>query len=219
MSVISAHGQADGDTLFLFNYRSDRMREISTVLGRLDKPVDVDIPKDLVRSLRTVYFCDNLRTRQHITTMSRYNAEFPFPVAYPPQAMTNVLAEWLSKHGIRQAHIAGLSRITACLSSCLMSSLYVHTETEKYAHVTFFFNGGVEKQFEEEERHMIESPKVATYDKLPKMSVQGVANKVAEVVGAGKHEFVMCNFAPPDMVSASCFGRFLSYRSLFGVLR
>jgi len=152
----------DDDTLFLFNYRSDRMREISTVLGRLDKPVDVEIPKDL-----------------HITTMSRYNAEFPFPVAYPPQAMTNVLAEWLSKRGIKQAHIA---------------------ETEKYAHVTFFFNGGVEKQFEGEERHMIASPKVATYDKLPRMSVQGVADQVAEVVRADKHDFVMCNFAPPDMV-------------------
>jgi len=152
----------DGDTLFLFNYRSDRMREISTVLGRLDKPVEIELPKDL-----------------HITTMSRYNANFPFPVAYPPQGMTNVLSDWLSQHNIKQAHIA---------------------ETEKYAHVTFFFNGGIEKQFEGEERHMIESPKVATYDKLPKMSVQGVADKVAEVVRAGKHEFIMCNFAPPDMV-------------------
>lgn len=74
-------------------------------------------------------------------------------------------------------------------------------ETEKYAHVTFFFNGGVEKQFENEERHMISSPKVATYDKDPKMSVQGVADKVAELVKKGEHEFVMCNFAPPDMVS------------------
>lgn len=74
-------------------------------------------------------------------------------------------------------------------------------ETEKYAHVTFFFNGGVEKQFENEERHMISSPKVATYDKDPKMSVQGVADKVAELVKNGEHEFVMCNFAPPDMVS------------------
>lgn len=77
---------------------------------------------------------------------------------------------------------------------------YVSVETEKYAHVTFFFNGGVEQQFEGEERHMIDSPKVATYDKLPKMSVQGVADKVAEVVKTNKHEFVMCNFAPPDMV-------------------
>jgi len=111
--------------------------------------------------------------------MSRYNAEFPFPVAFPPQAMTNVLAEWLSKQGVSQAHIA---------------------ETEKYAHVTFFFNGGLEKQFPAEERHMIASPKVATYDKQPGMSAQGVADKVAEVVKSKKHEFVMCNFAPPDMV-------------------
>lgn len=113
--------------------------------------------------------------------MSRYNAEFPFPTAYPPQAMTNVLAEWLAKKGVKQAHIA---------------------ETEKYAHVTFFFNGGVEKQFESEERHMIPSPKVATYDKQPPMSVQAVADKVADVVRSKKNEFVMCNFAPPDMVSA-----------------
>lgn len=111
--------------------------------------------------------------------MSKYKAEFGFPVAFPPQPMTNVLAEWLSKQGISQAHIA---------------------ETEKYAHVTFFFNGGVEKQFPREERHMIPSPKVATYDLQPEMSAQGVADKVAEVVLSEKHEFVMCNFAPPDMV-------------------
>ena len=111
--------------------------------------------------------------------MSRYNAEFPFPVAFPPQQMTNVLAEWLSKEGLSQAHIA---------------------ETEKYAHVTFFFNGGVEKQFPSEERHLIASPKVATYDLQPPMSAQEVADKVAEVVASKKHEFVMCNFAPPDMV-------------------
>lgn len=73
-------------------------------------------------------------------------------------------------------------------------------ETEKYAHVTFFFNGGVEKQFDGEQRHMIPSPKVATYDKQPEMSVQGVADKVAEVLKEKKYDFVMCNFAPPDMV-------------------
>lgn len=111
--------------------------------------------------------------------MSRYNAEFPFPVAFPPQAMTNVLAEWFAKQGISQAHIA---------------------ETEKYAHVTFFFNGGAEKQFSGEERFMVASPKVATYDLQPQMSAQEVADKVAEVVASKKHEFVMCNFAPPDMV-------------------
>ncbi|KAF9523942.1 phosphoglycerate mutase [Crepidotus variabilis] len=152
----------DEDTLFFFNYRSDRMREISSVFGLPDKPMEVTIPQDL-----------------HISTMSRYNAEFPFAVAFPPQAMTNVLAEWLAKQKTKQAHIA---------------------ETEKYAHVTFFFNGGVEKQFDEETRHMIPSPKVATYDKQPSMSAQGVADKVAEVLAEGDQDFVMCNFAPPDMV-------------------
>ncbi|EGN93525.1 hypothetical protein SERLA73DRAFT_78418 [Serpula lacrymans var. lacrymans S7.3] len=152
----------ESDTLFFFNYRSDRMREIATLLGKLDTPIELDIPKDL-----------------HISTMSRYNAEFPFTVAFPPQAMTNVLAEWLGKQGVKQSHIA---------------------ETEKYAHVTFFFNGGVEKQYPLEERHMIPSPKVATYDLEPGMSVQNVADKVAEVLKNGENEFVMCNFAPPDMV-------------------
>ncbi|KAK8845546.1 2,3-bisphosphoglycerate-independent phosphoglycerate mutase [Kwoniella newhampshirensis] len=151
-----------GDTLFMFNYRSDRMREITSVLGLPDKPMDVEVPEDLT-----------------ITTMSKYNAEFPFKIAFPPQAMTNVLAEWLGKQGVKQCHIA---------------------ETEKYAHVTFFFNGGVEKQFENESREMIPSPRVATYDKQPEMSVQAVADKVGEIVKSNEFEFVMCNFAPPDMV-------------------
>jgi len=152
----------DNDTLFFFNYRSDRMREIVTVFGLPDKPMEVDVPKNL-----------------SITTMSRYNNDFPFHIAFPPLGMANVLAEWLSKQGVKQAHIA---------------------ETEKYAHVTFFFNGGVEKQFENEVRHMIPSPKVATYDLQPRMSVQGVADKVVSVLKEGDCEFVMCNFAPPDMV-------------------
>jgi 2,3-bisphosphoglycerate-independent phosphoglycerate mutase len=93
--------------------------------------------------------------------------------------MGNVLAEWLGKQGVKQSHIA---------------------ETEKYAHVTFFFNGGVEKQFPGEERDMIPSPRVATYDLDPKMSAAEVGEKVAERIGEGKFEFVMNNFAPPDMV-------------------
>lgn len=86
---------------------------------------------------------------------------------------------------------------------CDFSLLILFPETEKYAHVTFFFNGGVEKQFEQEDRELIPSPKVATYDKQPEMSAQGVADKVAETVAGGKYDFVMCNFAPPDMVSCS----------------
>jgi len=129
--------------------------------------------------------------------MARYNAEFPFAVAFPPQAMTNVLAEWLSKKGLKQAHIAGR---TSCIIVDDFTTDPIALETEKYAHVTFFFNGGVEKQFEQEMRHMIPSPKVATYDMQPEMSAQGVADKVVEVLATGEQDFVMCNFAPPDMV-------------------
>ncbi|KAI7219148.1 phosphoglycerate mutase 2 [Hortaea werneckii] len=111
--------------------------------------------------------------------MTRYKTDFTFPVAFAPQVMDDVLADWLSKKGIKQSHIA---------------------ETEKYAHVTFFFNGGVEVQYEGEERDMIASPKVPTYDKEPKMSAMGVAERMCERIKEGKFEFVMNNFAPPDMV-------------------
>lgn len=151
------------DTLFFFNYRSDRVREITQILGVDQSPLpDVKIPTGL-----------------HITTMTRYNPQYTFPVAFAPQKMTDVLAEWLGKKNIKQRHIA---------------------ETEKYAHVTFFFNGGVEKQFSGEERDMIPSPKVATYDQDPKMSVHGVADKVIERIAEKTYPFVMCNLAPPDMV-------------------
>lgn len=80
----------DNDTIYCFNYRSDRMREISSVLGVEPKPMEVDVPKSL-----------------GITTMSTYNSEFPFDVAFPPQRMTNVMAEWLAKQGCNQCHIAG----------------------------------------------------------------------------------------------------------------
>ncbi|KZT02217.1 uncharacterized protein LAESUDRAFT_815426 [Laetiporus sulphureus 93-53] len=126
------------------------------MLGLPDKPVEVDVPKDLLSSIST--------------PMPQCNAEFPLPVAFPPQSMTNILAGWLANQGIKQAHVA---------------------ETQKNAPVTFFFNGGFEKQYYNEERHMISSPKVTTYDEDPKMSVQAVTNKVAEVIRKGDKEFVI----------------------------
>lgn len=155
---------ADDDTLFFFNYRSDRVREAVQLIGDFDRSVlpDFKFPKNL-----------------SITTMTRYNTAFKFPIAFPPVSMDNVLADWLGKQGVKQCHVA---------------------ETEKYAHVTFFFNGGVEKQFEGEERELIQSPKVATYDLEPKMSAMKVAEKLCERIKEGKFEFLMNNFAPPDMV-------------------
>ena len=119
--------------------------------------------------------------------MTQYRAEHGHPVISPPQPLNNVLAEWLSRHGFGQAHIAGIYAVFCFL------------ETEKYAHVTFFFNGGQEGEFAGEQRVLIPSPKVATYDLAPAMSVLEVAAAVAACVGSGV-EFVMCNLAPPDMV-------------------
>ncbi|KAI5292311.1 hypothetical protein KEM52_006451 [Ascosphaera acerosa] len=158
----------DGDTCFFFNYRSDRVREIVQLLGGVDRSVmpashaGFPFPRDV-----------------HLTTMTQYKTDFPFPIAFPPQHMGNVLAEWLATQRLRQCHIA---------------------ETEKYAHVTFFFNGGVEKQFPGEERELIPSPRVATYDLQPTMSAFAVAEKMAERLEHGGFDFVMNNFAPPDMV-------------------
>lgn len=154
----------DGDTLFFFNYRSDRVREITQLIGDVDRSPRPDFP-----------YPKNIS----ITTMTQYKGDYPFPIAFPPQHMGNVLAEWLGKQGVKQCHVA---------------------ETEKYAHVTFFFNGGVEKQFDGEERELIPSPRVATYDKDPKMSAGPVGEKLAERIAEGKFEFLMNNFAPPDMV-------------------
>ncbi|ORZ05030.1 2,3-bisphosphoglycerate-independent phosphoglycerate mutase [Absidia repens] len=152
----------EGDTLFCFNYRSDRMREITQALGIPPCPCKGNVPKNI-----------------EIYTMTQYKSDFPFKVAFEAQEMDNVLAEWLGKNDIPQMHVA---------------------ETEKYAHVTFFFNGGSEAQFNKEEREMIPSPKVATYDLQPEMSAQPVADRVAKEIDSGKFPFVMCNFAPPDMV-------------------
>ncbi|OLY80109.1 2,3-bisphosphoglycerate-independent phosphoglycerate mutase [Smittium mucronatum] len=150
------------DTLFFFNYRSDRMREISQAFGISPPPFEANVPKDL-----------------DIITMTQYKSDFPFLTAFPPQKMDNSLAEWLDKKGLTQSHVA---------------------ETEKYAHVTFFFNGGSEVQFKNENRVLIPSPKVATYDLMPQMSAIPVAEAVVSEMDSQKYDFVMCNFAPPDMV-------------------
>jgi len=114
-----------------------------------------------------------------ITTMTQYKGEFPFPNLFPPATNINVLAEALANAKLKQYHCA---------------------ETEKYAHVTFFFNGGREQQFEDEDRKMVPSPKVPTYDLQPEMNAAGVGEAMAETIATGVYPFVMCNFAPPDMV-------------------
>lgn len=111
--------------------------------------------------------------------MTEYDESLGEPIAFPPERMHNTLGEYLSKSGIRQVRIA---------------------ETEKYAHVTFFFNGGLEEANLNEDRILVPSPKVATYDLKPEMSLYEVTDKVLDVLAAKKHEVVIINFANGDMV-------------------
>jgi len=111
--------------------------------------------------------------------MTQYDANFDAPVAFPPQELTKVLADVLAVHGLRQLHVA---------------------ETEKYAHVTFFFNGGEETPKPGEDRVLIASPKVATYDLKPEMSADKVADAVVHAISTDDHDFIVVNFANGDMV-------------------
>ncbi len=112
-------------------------------------------------------------------TMTQYEEGLNVEIAYKPQQLTNTLGEVLEKEGMRQLRIA---------------------ETEKYAHVTFFFNGGVEEPFQGEDRILIPSPKVATYDLKPEMSAIEVTDKVVEEIEAKKQDMIILNFANGDMV-------------------
>ncbi len=111
--------------------------------------------------------------------MTRYQDDIEAPVAFPPETLTNSLGEVLSRHGLKQLRLA---------------------ETEKYAHVTFFFNGGRETVFPGEERSLVASPKVVTYDLQPEMSAGQVTERLVEAIEGGQFDFIVCNYANPDMV-------------------
>ncbi len=111
---------------------------------------------------------------------AQYDESLPLPIAYPPEVIENTLGDYVSSLGLKQFRVA---------------------ETEKYAHVTFFFNGGVEKEIEGEERCLVPSPKeFATYDLVPQMSAEKVCDKVVEAIASDRYQLVICNFANCDMV-------------------
>jgi 2,3-bisphosphoglycerate-independent phosphoglycerate mutase len=115
-----------------------------------------------------------------LTTMTRYRDDFDFPVAFPEHVVENTLAEVLSAHGIRQLHAA---------------------ETEKYAHVTYFLDGGREESFPGEDRILVDSPRdVPSYDHRPEMSAPDLADRVVQAIEKDGYGFVVVNFANPDMV-------------------
>ncbi|EEX39605.1 2,3-bisphosphoglycerate-independent phosphoglycerate mutase [Vibrio furnissii CIP 102972] len=111
--------------------------------------------------------------------LTQYAADIPLQCAFPPASLDNTYGEWLSKAGKTQLRIS---------------------ETEKYAHVTFFFNGGVESEFPGEERQLVASPKVATYDLQPEMSSKELTDKLVAAIKSGKYDAIICNYPNGDMV-------------------
>ena len=116
---------------------------------------------------------------RRLVCMTEYDASYPFPVMFSPQTPQRVLAEVLSDAGLRQLHCA---------------------ETEKYPHVTYFFNGGREKPYPGEDRIIVPSPEVATYDMQPEMNAARVASELTDAIEADSYDFIVTNFANTDMV-------------------
>lgn len=112
-------------------------------------------------------------------SLTEYNEHFHIPVAYPPERLRNSFGEYIANLGLHQLRIA---------------------ETEKYAHVTFFFNGGIEHPYAGEDRILIPSPAVATYDLKPEMSAPEVTDKLVAAIESGRYDAIICNYANPDMV-------------------
>lgn len=154
----------DNDSIIFFNFRPDRARELTKAIKFVSFS---GFERKAVR--KNVFF----------VTMTQYDETFDFPIAFPPQRLSNILGDILDAKGIKQFRTA---------------------ETEKYAHVTFFFNGGVEEPKKLETRVLVPSPKVATYDLQPEMSAKQVCEKVLEAEANSEYGFILVNFANPDMV-------------------
>lgn len=151
------------DVVICFNFRTDRLRQLTTVLTQ------EDMPEEGMHTLPLQYF-----------TMTNYKASFQgVNVIYDKENLKNTLGELVSLQGKPQLRIA---------------------ETEKYAHVTFFFSGGQEVEFPKEERILVQSPKVATYDLQPEMSALIVKDKLVDAINSQKHDLIIVNFANGDMV-------------------
>lgn len=167
-TVVNKTPIATGDSVICFNFRPDRVRQISKVLTQLnfsgfERPIVPDV----------YYVC-----------MTEYDTSLGLPVAFNPsqlplQDMHNTLPEILGCHHIGQFHTA---------------------ETEKYAHVTYFFNGGKEQPNPDEDRELVPSLKVATYDLAPQMQTPKVCDITISAIESGKYPFIILNFANPDMV-------------------
>jgi 2,3-bisphosphoglycerate-independent phosphoglycerate mutase len=173
----------DDDACICFNFRADRARQITRALARnsgLNEQGGSDLPG--AADLDAAIPRDRVPKNLHYVCMTRYDKSFSLPVVIPPESMANILANVMGGMNLRNLRVA---------------------ETEKYAHVTYFFNGGVETPFPGEERVMVQSPKVATYDLKPEMSAAGIADAVVKATEDGTFDVVIVNFANADMVGHS----------------
>lgn len=154
---------ADGDTVFFFNYRADRLRQMAGVLTQNDFQG----------------FDRGYLPKISLYSMTSIAEDIHIPVAFEPQDMALTLGEVLANGNKKQLHLA---------------------ETEKYAHVTFFFNGGQEKEFDGEDRILVPSPKVLTYDLQPAMSALKITESLTKAILKKEYDFILVNFANGDMV-------------------
>jgi len=181
----------DADVVINFNYRADRARQITRVLARnsarspgesvglttsdgFDLPNSAELEAEIPRSRAPLNI--------HYVCMTQYDKKFRLPVVIPSESMDNLLANLMAEANLRNLRVA---------------------ETEKYAHVTYFFNGGIEKPFPGEDRALVASQKVATYDLAPEMSAAGIADAVIKAVNDTAFDVIIVNFANADMVGHS----------------
>jgi 2,3-bisphosphoglycerate-independent phosphoglycerate mutase len=163
------------DAVICWNYRADRMRQMVRAL--------TDPSFGLPDRAGAIDGFDRGRApRVPVVTMTQYDQTFDVPAAFAPQSMARIVAEVLADHGMTQLRTA---------------------ETEKYAHVTYFFNGGNEVPYRGEERLLVPSQKVATYDLMPEMSAPEITDVLCNAIEAKGHDFILCNYANGDMVGHS----------------
>jgi 2,3-bisphosphoglycerate-independent phosphoglycerate mutase len=158
-----------------FNFRSDRMRQLTGMLTREGIPdyVMADLLVDRDKPVRAFQ-------KHYLATMTSYGESFDLPVAFPKENLRRTLGQLLSEAGLSQLRCA---------------------ETEKFPHVTYFFNGGREQPFDGETRTVVPSPRlVDTYDEKPEMSASKVCAAVVQAIHAGDNDFICVNFANPDML-------------------
>jgi 2,3-bisphosphoglycerate-independent phosphoglycerate mutase len=173
----------EDDSCIFFNFRSDRAREITRAIARnsgLSRQDGRDLPD--WEGLDQTIVRDKAPKNLTYVCMTQYDKVFTLPYVVPPDELHNILANVMSNLDMRNLRVA---------------------ETEKYAHVTFFFNGGVEAPFPGEDRILVQSPRVATYDLKPEMSAQGVADNVVNAINKGTFDVIVVNFANADMVGHS----------------